>query len=216
MADISSINVAILVKIENSDVGKQQRKKFVNSSLQDAIPITPVEAKFSVGKNNNIDVTRTQFPLTVAFACTIHKVQGLSLDKLVESIANAYQPRQAYVDLGRARTLDGLHLLDFDLKRVKPTPAVDKEMNRMRENLPLTTRMSLSSVQNSKFFKITHINCRSLVKHLEDIKHHRDLLSFDIICVTETWLRHGHSTDNLTIPGFKMFRHDRQVATNWC
>ena len=139
--------VAILVKFDNSDVGKQQRKKFVNSSLQDATPITPVEARFSVGRYNSIDVTRTQFPLTVAFACTIHKVQGLSLDKLVVSMANAYQPGLAYVALSRARTLDGLHLLDFDIKRVKPTPAVDKEMNWMRESMPLTTRMSFFSAQ---------------------------------------------------------------------
>ena len=144
--------MAILVKFDNSDVGKQQRKKFVNSSLQDATPINPVEAIFSVGWYTSIDVTRTQFPLTVAFACTIHKVQGLSLDKLKVSIANAYQPGLAYVALKPARTLDGLHLLEFDLKRMKPTPAVDEEMNQMRESMHLTTRMSLSSVQNSKFF----------------------------------------------------------------
>ena len=48
-----------------------------------------------------------------------------------------------------------------------------------------------------------------MVKHLEDIKHRKDLLNV-IICVTETWLGHGHSTDNFTISGFRLFRHDRQ------
>ena len=129
-------------------------------------------------------------------------------------MANAYQPGQAYVGLSPARDLDGLHLLDLHVKRVKPTPAVDKEMNRMRESMPLITRISLSSVHNSKIFKTTHINCRSLVKHIEEINYHRDLLYFDIICVTETWLGQGHSTDNFTIPGFTMFSDDDRIATH--
>ena len=73
---------AILVKFDNAQVGKQLRKKF-STSTEGTTPITPVEAKFSAGKYNNVDITRTQFPLTLPFACTIHKVQGLSVDEIL-------------------------------------------------------------------------------------------------------------------------------------
>jgi ATP-dependent exoDNAse (exonuclease V) alpha subunit len=53
----------------------------------------------------------TQIPLTLAWAVTIHKAQGLSFDDVrVDMGRAAFAPGQAYVALSRARTLDGLSL----------------------------------------------------------------------------------------------------------
>ncbi len=52
-----------------------------------------------------------QIPLTLAWAVTIHKAQGLSFDDVRVDIGKgAFAPGQAYVALSRARTLDGLSL----------------------------------------------------------------------------------------------------------
>lgn len=55
----------------------------------------------------------TQFPLRLAYAMTIHKAQGLTLNSAFVDIRAAREPGQAYVALSRVRTLDGLHLKDW-------------------------------------------------------------------------------------------------------
>jgi ATP-dependent exoDNAse (exonuclease V) alpha subunit len=53
--------------------------------------------------------TYTQFPIVPAWAMTIHKAQGLTLDDVRIDLGHgAFSPGQTYVALSRARSLDGL------------------------------------------------------------------------------------------------------------
>ena len=54
----------------------------------------------------------TQVPLRLAWATTIHKSQGLSLNAALIDARAAREPGQAYVALSRVRTLPGLFLKD--------------------------------------------------------------------------------------------------------
>lgn len=54
-----------------------------------------------------------QFPLRLAWACTIHKSQGLTLDRALVDIRAARDPGQAYVAVSRVKSLDGLLLKDW-------------------------------------------------------------------------------------------------------
>jgi ATP-dependent exoDNAse (exonuclease V) alpha subunit len=57
--------------------------------------------------------TFSQFPLRLAWAMTIHKAQGLTLDSAYLDIRAAREPGQAYVAVSRVRTLAGLHFKDW-------------------------------------------------------------------------------------------------------
>jgi ATP-dependent DNA helicase PIF1 len=66
-----------------------------------------------------------QIPLRLAYALTIHKAQGASLDSaLIDIGPSTFEYGQAYVALSRVRSLEALFVHDFDPKAFKVHPAV--------------------------------------------------------------------------------------------
>jgi hypothetical protein len=69
--------------------------------------------------NNEVLIgARKQFPLRLAYGITIHKSQGMSLDKLVVDCSRIFERGQAYVALSRIKTLEGLYLHNFTPSKV--------------------------------------------------------------------------------------------------
>jgi ATP-dependent exoDNAse (exonuclease V) alpha subunit len=68
---------------------------------------------------------RSQIPLRVAYALTIHKAQGASLDSaLVDVGPSTFECGQAYVALSRVRNLDALFVFEISPKAFRAHPAV--------------------------------------------------------------------------------------------
>ncbi len=81
--------------------------------------------------------TIKQFPLRLAYAITIHKSQGMSIEKLACNIDNIFEKSQFYVALSRATDPDNLYLYysrdDFD-EHIKRCVKVDEDVVRFYEN----------------------------------------------------------------------------------
>ncbi len=70
--------------------------------------------------------TATNFPIILAYATTIHKAQGATLDRLVTNLSGLWDPGQAYVALSRLSHGDGLTLMGWDEASIRVDPAVTR------------------------------------------------------------------------------------------
>lgn len=75
--------------------------------------------------NHSPTLKRRQIPLRVAYAITIHKSQGATLDcALVDIGSSTFECGQAYVALSRVRNLESLYVWNFNPARVMADPKV--------------------------------------------------------------------------------------------
>ena len=66
-----------------------------------------------------------QIPLILAWAITIHKAQGVTLESaIIDAGDNIFEYGQTYVALSRVKTLEGLHLHQFNYMKITTNPKV--------------------------------------------------------------------------------------------
>lgn len=86
------------------------------------LEIEPME--WSIDDSGKKVATIKQIPLRLAWAMTIHKSQGMSLDEAMMDISQVFEYGQGYVALSRVRTLSGLHLVGYNDMALKVHPEV--------------------------------------------------------------------------------------------
>lgn len=75
--------------------------------------------------DGNVKASAIQYPLVLAYATTIHKSQGATLDELWCDLASLWEPGQAYVALSRLRDSSGLHIVRWSERSIITDPAVN-------------------------------------------------------------------------------------------
>jgi ATP-dependent DNA helicase PIF1 len=72
-------------------------------------------------------LTIAQYPLCMAWAMTIHKIQGATMSMAEMDLGNSvFEYGQTYVALSRIKSLDGLYLSAFKADKIKANPKVSK------------------------------------------------------------------------------------------
>nr|XP_054591539.1 uncharacterized protein LOC129155839 [Nothobranchius furzeri] len=185
----------IYVNFDNPSIGQQLRHRFPTSDteLTNATPISPDEDKLEKG-------VRRQFPLRLAWSCTIHKVQGLTLQKAVVSFKRIFSAGQAYVALSRVTSLEHLTIQDFKAKAIYARSDVEENLKLMPNFIDTPVSMPNCT------FKVCLHNVQGLKNHIQDVKSNQKLLTADIICLTETWLKETHPPESISLPGWT-FHH---------
>ena len=76
-----------------------------------------------------------QLPLIHAWAITIHKSQGMTLDKVYIDLGNdIFESGQTYVALSRVKTLEGLFLKNLDISKITINKKVKMFYTNLEEN----------------------------------------------------------------------------------
>ena len=69
-------------------------------------------------------ISRTQVPLMAAWAMTVHKSQGMTLDRVIVDLADSFEEGQVYVALSRARSLEGFKVEGLPTNNISCNPRV--------------------------------------------------------------------------------------------
>ena len=85
---------------------------------------TLCQKEWSIESGGVVQAERKQIPLKLAWALSIHKAQGMSLDTLEVSLKSCFEPGHVYVALSRVRSLAGLTVRDFDISKIRAAPEV--------------------------------------------------------------------------------------------
>ncbi|XP_072562264.1 uncharacterized protein [Paramormyrops kingsleyae] len=153
----------IYITFDNEAAGKSLRgkKPCLKVGLDKATRIKPEEERVT-----NSGGTRRQFPLKLAWACTVHKVQGLTVDKAVVSLKKIFAAGQAYVALSRVTSLEGLIIEDFKETAIYAKQDIETAMQSMPAFIEPIMEMPSSCT-------ILLHNVEGLTYHLDDIKQDR-------------------------------------------
>ncbi|MCE9643395.1 MAG: AAA family ATPase [Candidatus Andersenbacteria bacterium] len=96
---------------------------------------------WSVEENGRVVASVTQLPLRLAWAITVHKSQGISLDSAVVDLRQVFEFGQGYVALSRVKRLSGLHLLGWNQRAFEVHPSVLEKDAEFRDSSQIAENM---------------------------------------------------------------------------
>ena len=205
--DSKSTITKLIIKFENNMVGQEKRRisSHITAKYPFGTPIEKVNFSFSISRSAKSVVNTAsviQFPVKLAFACTAHKVQGLTVakpQKVVINVNDTFAAAMVYVMISRVCAIIQIFILnEFNETKMYPNVKALNELKRLEE-------ISSEIKNDMTAIKIYSLNCRSLNKHYEDILSDSEILQADLICLQETWLEDNSNwQEDYKIPHFFM------------
>ena len=71
-----------------------------------------------------------------------------------------------------------------------------------------------SSISTEKGIKLVHLNIRSIIKKIDQLRVILATSNIEILTISETWLQIAHPTESISISGYTCYRQDRVVTQN--
>ena len=207
----------IWVQFIDKQIGQNIRRHYNNQhSFKVPTTWTPVHSirrSFVVKRDQK--VTRTQFPLQLGSARTIHKAQSSTYQEIVVDMSTRkktpkrFWEHMHYVAFSRCTSLGGLNIVDINEDNICQSDKVKDYLSKHKRNMQLCYK---PSYEMEKHLKISYNNICSFMKKKTAIMNNHHLLNCDIIMLSETWLSRKNNEDLFRIPNFHMNRMDSTLV----
>ncbi|MCW1930012.1 MAG: PIF1 family DEAD/DEAH box helicase [Candidatus Kerfeldbacteria bacterium] len=129
-------------------VKNNPKEGYVNGTLGTVIGFGPGSVSVQTAEGKEIEVYHDswaiehdgvrkaqimQIPLRLAWAITVHKSQGMTLDDVVVDLSKSFTPGMGYVALSRVRSLSGLYIQGINQNALRVDDRVQKQDAWFRE-----------------------------------------------------------------------------------
>lgn len=134
----------------------------VETVVGDVIVASP--ENWLVEDGNDIQAFVSQVPLRLAWAITVHKSQGMSLDCAVIDLSKTFEYGMGYVALSRVRSLSGIKLIGIN----KMALQVNSEALKLDKMLQMQSKQDLNEMAKLGKKEIEKIQKDFLAKNKDD------------------------------------------------
>jgi hypothetical protein len=136
---------------------------------------------WAIEEDGKIKASVSQIPLRLAWAITVHKSQGMSLDNAEIDLSRAFSYGMGYVALSRVRTLNGISLVGFNAEALRVDPHV-LEFDQDLKNQSFHNELMFKKLDNDEQKKledefivrmggtVVSDNTRKKIKGIKDTK----------------------------------------------
>jgi hypothetical protein len=158
------------------DFDKQTQLPIVKTSYGSLIRLK-LEDWTMENDKGNIVAKVSQIPLKLAWAITIHKSQGMTLDSAQIDLSKTFEVGQGYVALSRIKNIDGLRLMGLNEKALSVDPLILHIDDRIKAASQKSSD-EISTISSSKLEKIfeTYIMSIDGITDQEKIKKQEAVL----------------------------------------
>ncbi|MFA6278668.1 MAG: helix-turn-helix domain-containing protein [Candidatus Paceibacterota bacterium] len=94
---------------------------------KDGLKITTEPMEWQLEEQGKVKASVAQYPLRLAYAMTVHKSQGMSMDAAIMDLSKAFEYGQGYVALSRVRRLSGVYLTGLNQRALEVHPEILKK-----------------------------------------------------------------------------------------
>lgn len=129
-------------------------------------------ASWQIEEEGKTKAEITQFPLRLAWAITVHKSQGMSLDAMEVDLSKSFVAGMGYVALSRVRSLSGMKLLGFNDMSLRVDSEVlerDKNFQDLSEDasndLKELSKSEIEKIQKEYLKKIEPEEKKKILKY---------------------------------------------------
>lgn len=202
----------LMVKMDDINQGARKRrtKPALHSKYPECTPIEKIQFQYSLS-NKQIHTSNTatvyQFPLILCYAATCHKFQGQEIPKpqiAAVDLTSIFQSAMGYVMLSRVPSLKQLYIIDsLPKENLYADKRALEELRRMEKN-SINNNPTKWETTNEWSIKIASLNINSLLPKLCEIREDPILNYADLLCFSETWLKHNNLDTDLNINELKL------------
>lgn len=91
---------------------------------REGLRVTAEPMEWQLEEQGKVRASVSQVPLRLAYAMTVHKSQGMSMDAAIIDLSKAFEYGQGYVALSRVRRISGVFLMGLNARALEVHPEI--------------------------------------------------------------------------------------------